>query len=204
MKKVFALLTVFLFCAFSLHLSAEDLLGALTEKAENSCLTFRYEYETSGRVKVEGRGDARVQGSAFVLNVNGVKVISDGTTKWTIDAKEKEVVIEKLNANDNFITPTLFFSSVKNKFDKSAYYKDRVKGIEVDCIELKPKFKSDIVCIKLYFYKSVLKYSKVVVRNATETFFDIMDIKEVRKGDIKSFTFNSSVLDPSWIVTDLR
>lgn len=195
MKTIFVLLT-FLLSFISLPSGAEDFLSGLSERVKKSGVSFVYEYETSGKVKVNGEGIAKVRGIAFVFNGNGVEVVSDGKVKWTIDRKGKEVVVENLTYDVIPIIP--------DKFTKSQYYKAKIKGVDLSCIDLKPKFKSNIVGIKLCFFKSVLRFAVVRVNDGTETFFTIADMKDLQKGDMQKFSFDTSALDSSWIITDLR
>ena len=49
----------------------------------------------------------------------GLKVVSDGNTRWSVDEAAGEMVIEKVEKEDLFTNPALFISSYRQ-------YRDRI------------------------------------------------------------------------------
>ena len=48
----------------------------------------------------------------------GMKVVSDGTTRWTLDPEAKEAVVEAVQKEDLFTNPALFIGSYRDYMDK--------------------------------------------------------------------------------------
>jgi hypothetical protein len=63
-------------------------------------------------------GDVCVEGNAYRMEGLGLKVVSDGTTRWTLDPQAKEALVEKVEKEDLFTNPALFISSYKNYLDQ--------------------------------------------------------------------------------------
>ena len=63
-------------------------------------------------------GQVTVEGNAYILEGLGMKVLSDGTTRWTLDPEAKEAVVEAVQKEDLFTNPALFIGSYRDYMDK--------------------------------------------------------------------------------------
>jgi len=114
------IITLLSLCAVSLCAFAQGGRIPLLEKAHGQRVQFQYAYSlskggaafepvTSGRVTVEG--------NAYTLEGLGLKVVSDGTTRWTTDPDAQEVVIESVQPSDIYTNPAYFISSYTQYLD---------------------------------------------------------------------------------------
>ena len=94
---------------------------ALLDKVEGQRVNFHYTYSLSQKgaaFKSVTDGDVVLEGNDYVLEGLGLKVISDGVTRWTLDEDAKEAVVETVEKEDIFTNPALFIGSYKNYMDK--------------------------------------------------------------------------------------
>ena len=59
-----------------------------------------------------------VEGNAYVLEGLGLKVVSDGTTRWSLDQDALEALVEKVEQEDLFTNPALFIASYRRYMDR--------------------------------------------------------------------------------------
>ena len=79
-------------------------------------------------------GKVTVEGNAFSLTGLGLQVISDGTTRWTVDTSAKEVLIETVENDDIFTNPALLISSYKNYSDKIKVNSSSANSLDVTLV----------------------------------------------------------------------
>lgn len=91
------------------------------DKVDGHRVTFHYTYSLSrGGSAFEPVTDGQVcvEGNAYIMEGLGLKVISDGKTRWTMDAAAGELLIENVVKEDLFTNPALFVGSYKNYMDR--------------------------------------------------------------------------------------
>ena len=76
-------------------------------------------------------GDVMVEGNAYILEGLGLKVISNGITRWTQDEDAKEVLVERVEQEDLFTNPALFIGSYKRYMDKIRVNAQGVDSLDV-------------------------------------------------------------------------
>ena len=94
---------------------------ALLDKVEGHRVNFHYTYSLSQNgadFKAVTDGDVVLEGNDYLLEGLGLKVISDGTTRWTLDESAGEAVVETVEKEDVFTNPALFIGSYKRYMDK--------------------------------------------------------------------------------------
>ena len=94
---------------------------ALLDKVDGHRVKFHYTYSLSQKgadFKAVTDGDVVLEGNDYVLEGLGLKVISDGTTRWTLDEAAKEAVVETVEKEDVFTNPALFIGSYKRYMEK--------------------------------------------------------------------------------------
>lgn len=113
------LLSILFLSALALGAHAQKNIPLL-DKVEGHRVTFHYTYSLSQKGEPfhpVTDGDVTVEGNAYKLQGLGMEVISDGTTRWTLDREAKEAVVEKVEKEDIFTNPALFIASYKQHMD---------------------------------------------------------------------------------------
>ena len=93
----------------------------LLDKVEGHRVTFHYTYSLSQKgssFTPVTDGDVTVEGNAYIMQGLGMEVISDGSTRWTLDRDAKEAMVENVQKEDLFTNPALFISSYKDYMDR--------------------------------------------------------------------------------------
>ena len=93
----------------------------LLDKVEGHRVLFHYTYSLSQKgepFRSITDGDVTVEGNAYILEGLGLKVVSDGSTRWTMDPEACEMVIEAVEKEDLFTNPALFIGSYGQYLDK--------------------------------------------------------------------------------------
>lgn len=93
----------------------------LLDKVEGHRVRFHYTYSLSrkgGDFAPVTDGEVCVEGNAYRMEGLGLTVVSDGSTRWTLDESAGEMVIEKVEKEDLFTNPALFIASYKNYRDQ--------------------------------------------------------------------------------------
>ena len=117
MKRV---LSILLLSALALGARAQGNIPLL-DKVEGHRVTFHYTYSLSQKgssFTPVTDGEVTVEGNAYILQGLGMEVVSDGTTRWTLDRDAREALVEKVQKEDLFTNPALFIASYKNYLDR--------------------------------------------------------------------------------------
>ena len=117
MKRV---LSILLLSALALGARAQGNIPLL-DKVEGHRVTFHYTYSLSQKgssFTLVTDGNVTVEGNAYILQGLGMEVISDGTTRWTLDRDAREALVEKVEKEDLFTNPALFIASYKGYMDR--------------------------------------------------------------------------------------
>ena len=121
------LLTVLILCcAALLGGAAQGRMDALMAQLDTSLVSFDYRYRSEGDIPVEGSGRITVEGRMYRSEGNGLKIWSDGTTRWTVDPSSREAYIENVaDSPDILSNPAPYLKSLSDvKADGS-----RISGI---------------------------------------------------------------------------
>ena len=112
--------SVLLFSLLLQGLQAQDGISLL-DKVAGHRVHFHYTYSLS-RAGADFApvtdGQVTVEGNAYILEGLGMKVFSDGTTRWTLDPEAREAVVEAVQKEDLFTNPALFIGSYRDYMDK--------------------------------------------------------------------------------------
>ena len=191
----FLLLSVSIF-----RMEAQSALKSFSDKVFASMVSFSYDYATKGKVSLKGSGSAIVQNDGFVLKVDGLEVWCDGKDRWTMDPAAKEAVVESVEDD-----PAFLLTGVEDNFKLvSSPEEVFVKGKYRMMFHLKPKVPSELKDIRLFFDDNTLVSAIVSVKDGTETYFEIRDLKFDKRSSGAEFRFDEKSLDSSWVITDLR
>lgn len=91
------------------------------DKVQGHRVTFHYTYSLSrggSTFQPVTDGQVCVEGNAYIMEGLDLKVVSDGTTRWTIDGDAGELLIENVVKEDLFTNPALFIGSYRNYMDR--------------------------------------------------------------------------------------
>lgn len=187
--------------------NSEDPVRALSESVAGSSVSFLYRYDAvKGKGHMTGAGSAILQGSAYLIDVDGLKFFCDGSTKWTVDYNTREVVIETADseADDCFSNPVLLLVSADTMFEQYSAEQVDFNGSNALRVNMRPKSGCGLESVSLYFRRDVLVGACAVSEDGTETNLIISGFCKSEKKDLSYFMFDDKSLDSSWIVTDLR
>lgn len=184
-------------------------LDKMIEESAESAVSFSFVYEaTNGTTSMSGKGSVTVQDNAFVLEMDGLKVICDSQTRWTVDTAAREMLVEPSDdGNADFsANPALLFYRVDDYFEKGDVSETDFNGMDAVQVRLEPVAYPGLKDVCLYFSAAtdLLSGVSVTVSDGTVTELLISTFTYIPKKDISYFRFDGSSLDSSWVVTDLR
>lgn len=93
----------------------------LLDRVEGHRVTFHYTYSLSQKgsdFSPVTDGDVTVEGNAYILEGLGLRVVSNGITRWTLDENAQELLVETVEQEDLFTNPALFIGSYKRYMDR--------------------------------------------------------------------------------------
>lgn len=176
MNRFFAILLGL--CALAFSARAQEGI-ALLDKVQGHRVHFHYTYSLSRKgaaFSTVTDGDVVVEGNAYILNGLGLRVVSDGVTRWTEDTTAKEMVVETVEKENLFTNPALFIASYKDYLDKI-----RVNSAGRDSLDVTLVLDEDTLA------RFLLK--------------DIVFLDEQGKSD---FSLDEKSLSSEYVITDLR
>lgn len=151
----------------------------LLDKVEGHRVTFHYTYSLSQKgadfTQVTD-GNVVVEGNDYTLEGLDLKVVSNGTTRWTLDEGAKEMVIETVEKEDLFTNPALFIASYKNYLDRI-----KVNSQAADALDV-----------------------TLTLDDETRARFILKDIVYCEPQGKSDFSVDEKSLPSSYIITDLR
>lgn len=143
MRKINALLILFLITTLSYGQDAKTMLREVSEKVrsyDNITIDFKYVlYNSTSDIRQENRGDVTLQGDKYVLNMLGTTRIFDGTKIYTIVPEDEEVTISAFNPNDSKeVTPSDMLTFYEKGYNYKMDIQQNVKGRKIQYIKLIP------------------------------------------------------------------
>lgn len=144
----------------------------------------RYRIKYSCELKHEGKsyktsGTVLVQGAAFSLTADGLKVFNDCTDMWTIDESAKEVVVESGRTED-------FMS---NPFAALPLFGINAKGAEV---------------VTRNNADGSLAGYDISLKNGDSVTLRIKKQETLPDGPVEDFSFDKKSLPKGYVVSDMR
>ncbi len=176
MKKflaIAALVALSGFCAW-----AQERIPLL-DKVQGQRVRFHYTYSLSqggSSFRDVTDGQVLLEGNAYVMEGLGLKVISDGNTRWSLDSEAQELVIEHVEKEDLFTNPALFIGSYQDYRDRI-----RVNGSGEDSLDVTLSLDDD-----------------------TQARFQLKDIVFEEPQGKSDFSLDEQSLPSGYVVTDLR
>ena len=157
MKKLISLIVCGMCCLGAWAQGSIPLL----DKVQGHRVTFHYTYslaKNGADFSPVTDGDVTLEGNAYILEGLGLEVVSNGSTRWSVDREAKELVIETVEKEDLFTNPALFVGAYRDYMDKmhvnasgDAYLDvtltldtdTRARFLLTDIVYMDPKGKSD-------------------------------------------------------------
>lgn len=212
-KRTIAALALASLAAFRLSAAGPD-LEAFFSKVSSSLVTFDYSFVCrTADSKMTGEGEVMLQDDCFRAEGNGLDILCDGRTLWTVDTVSEEAVVETLDTSSGSLTanPALLIAKAGESFSLLSSSVTSFSGQPAEKAVLTPKTapksSSDISGLSLYFKKGtlVLLGAEMGMKDGTVTTFTLKDFKYSPKLENKeSFRLDEKTLDSSYVVTDLR
>lgn len=107
------------FCAVVLS-AQESPLEKLYDSFSDSCVILKCEYSVNmSQTNICGSAVVKVQDNAYHMSGNGLEILCDGQTVWTMDPVTKEVMIESVGteALAYMNNPALLFVNLEQVFE---------------------------------------------------------------------------------------
>ncbi len=185
-------------------LPSDDAVLRLTADLGRSHVSFDYSYVMKGsNVSLRGGGSLTVQGSCYFIEGDGLQIWSDGSSVWTIDDMEGEVVIESADSVGGFAAnPLLTIAHCGELYVWDA--DGRVAsfgGVACREFSLTPKAKVEFTDVRLYIADDKLVGAVMGVAKNTIS-FTITSYKSSPADP--SVVFVPETFPEDSIITDLR
>ena len=204
MKRLSIALSVLIISA--LPSFAGNTLRQFASWVASSFVSFDYSFATKDKVPLSGSGRAEVQGDSFRLVTEGLEICCDAVSRWSADKASKELVIENVFGDKDYAgNPALLVSSLEEAFEMVSQGQSKFRGKVCHVEVLSPKEKSGIARVKAFFdAKGNLLGAEVTADEGTVTEIVISSLvfRPVKASGY--FMFDTSLIDQSWVVTDLR
>ena len=84
-----------------ISVSAQSVQDRFVSAAKNHCVEFSYSFVMHASAPVSGNGTAKVQGECLAVSGNGMKILCDGRTRWIVDEKAREVIVESVTGDED-------------------------------------------------------------------------------------------------------
>lgn len=95
--------------------AAQNDVETIRKALDGNRISLIYRFGSESKLSVSGSGRFIAEGNCYRSAGNGIEIICDGKTRWTVDTKAKEVYIESAGGIDDFLSnPALFLDSVKD------------------------------------------------------------------------------------------
>lgn len=180
---------------------AHTLMNALRDKVDTKHLVS-FDFESIFTDKTDNtssvsNGSLQVQNSMYIMNLEGVSVYFDGMSKWTVNHKAKEVIIESaISAFRDILTnPYTIIKNHEENF-KSAIKNEALTRQElsnnITMVMLYPKdLEMPFTMIKIKLNNKTIEPRQITYlsKDGTEVTVNIKNFKEARSVDRHRFIF---------------
>ena len=151
------------------------------------------------------RGKMTMQGSKFLIEANGMKIIFDGKTQWAYSADDNEVTItEPTQEEISQMNPIALVKAYKQACRIIFSVTEKEQNFHV--LEFYPKDKfADLKCLTIYVNKASNVPARLVMTtlSGSRTEMKFTGVKTAQKVDAKIFQYNPSEF-PEAEINDLR
>lgn len=207
MKRISIFLVVLLYSVTgALYAQNNSVLNTLYQNFDTSSVTIEFSYTLEvSDVNSTGNGTVTYQDGAYLMKGNGLQINCDRTTVWIIDQAGKEVIIETpAQGEQSYLdNPALLLVNLPEVFSvdnvtTSGSFHTYSLSPKVEC-----GVKSAAVTIKSQTVPD-LSSAVFVLSDGGRLDIKIKSMTFSEKKPLTSFYFDVSLLDSSWLITDLR
>ena len=128
---------------FSQSKKAEAIIEEVTSKTQaykSVAFDFTFTYDDpSSDNEISEEGKLLISGDKYVLDIEGQKVICDGTTIWTYIEDAWEVQINAIEEDDESITPSKLLTAYNEDYKARLDKEYELDGVNYQKLELKPE-----------------------------------------------------------------
>ena len=209
MRKIFA--AILLSLAVCLAASAQNPVKSFAESVKGKCVKTQYSFVyRNGDIPVSGSGTLVFQDNAFCLSGNGLRIICDGSTRWTVDEESKECYIESVESTspDYEQNPALLLTALDKAFSvSSAARASNLAGRSTTAVALTPREGNTYLKgVTAHFLSDGSLHALVVtLKDGSITTITLKGLKKEKPVSISpAFTLDPSSLDRSYVITDFR
>lgn len=101
--------------AFSLQTVAQDAAAYMKQLVAGNRVSFTYNVNGLGKTPLKLDGKLVVDGDCYRIEGNGLVIVCDGVSKWTVDTVAKEVYVESSEGTRDFLAdPSAWTDNVKD------------------------------------------------------------------------------------------
>lgn len=191
--------------------AARNPVTAFAESVKGKCVKAQYSFVyKNGSIPVSGSGTLVFQDNAFCLSGNGLRIICDGSTRWTVDEESKECYIESVESAspDYEQNPALLLTALDKAFSvPPAATASNLAGRSTSAVSLTPlKGNTYLKAVTVHFLSDGSLHALVVtLRDGSTTTITLKGLKKETPVPLSpTFTLAPSSLDSSYVITDLR
>ena len=185
--------------------SADEFLKQAIEKNKSYndiSIIFNYQMiNNSAGIYENINGYASMKGDSYIMNVDGQKMICDGTTLWTYLVDDEEVMISEVTDDSN-TSPIAIIDSFSQNITASFVESD---NHDIKIIEVRENEGDTFEKARLHFNIKDLNIKKVhiIVGDGNEFIYEITDFKTNQNLPDSMFTFDET-MHPNVEVIDMR
>ena len=207
MKRIILSVLVLLYSLTgALYAQNKSVLNTLYQSIEDSAVSmdFSYVLNVSG-INTVGDGTLLVQDGAYIMKGNGLQINCDKKNVWVIDLAGKEVILEtSAQGEQSYLdNPALLLANLSETFDV-----EKVAVLDsVYTYYLSPRVSCGVTDANISIKDStrpVISSASFVLSDGGKLDIKIKSMTFSQKKPLTSFYYDISLLDSSWLITDLR
>ena len=207
MKRIIISVLVLLYSLTgALYAQNKSVLNTLYQNIEDSAVSmdFSYVLNVSG-INTVGDGTLLVQDGAYIMKGNGLQINCDKKNVWVIDLAGKEVILEtSAQGEQSYLdNPALLLANLSETFDV-----EKVTVLDsVYTYYLSPRVSCGVTDANVSIKGSaqpVISSASFVLSDGGNLDIKIKSMTFSQKKPLTSFYYDISLLDSSWLITDLR
>ncbi|MCQ2130177.1 MAG: hypothetical protein MJY94_02160 [Bacteroidales bacterium] len=191
-------------------LKAQNPAAALSSVLSENGLQFDYSYAYDAKgMKINGTGHITAQNDAFRMTGNGLLLVCDGKTRWTVDEAAMECYIETVDASDPDLmaNPALLVLGMDRYCRNTGSSRRTFKGRSLMAYDYEASRKGVPFKTAEFFFDGSTP-AGVRLKLADGSVLEL-EIKGYKKAgplsiDPALFTVNTDSLGSEYMITDLR
>ncbi len=200
---------------------AQNVWERFSDAVSAGDVSFAYSFSMKSKTVITGAGTADVQESMFAVSGNGLEIMCDGVSRWTVDKSAEEVVIESVEgdmAASLSGNPALLVIALDKYFSvqsSSNLTENGRKLVKVNFIPRKDMAlglvsgmkSSSLSSLSVWFSdesRPVIVKAVAQMKDGSAIDFKISSMTFSEKKPVSFFRFDDALLGNSWVVTDLR